>query len=135
MKKKHIPVITLASVTVIAVVAIALGTVLLLRKIDGNKQSAPVKTVNKERGIDSKEPPIDNTFGTPKIDTDLNKDAEKIEQEAVSLLNSSPEAAQKKYLEAAKAYKKAGNISKASEMQADAMTAELLVKEQSKQQN
>lgn len=49
-------------------------------------------------------------------------------------MDSDPQAAKQKLLEAGEVYRQAGNIRKASEMSADAMTAELLIQQQQAEQ-
>lgn len=129
MKRQHITIIVLSAIIVIAVSAVAWGTIAILSSIDSNKQeNTPAASEDPK-----KEEEPENTFGDPVIDEDKDKLAEAIEAEAVNLIETNPEQARVKYLEAAEAYKEAGNVSKSSEMTADATTAELLAQQQQSQ--
>lgn len=133
MKKQRTIISILAVIAIAIVIAVSWRTITLLNSIDTGGDSVP--TDKPQLQSEDKNTPVDkDTFGDPKIDQELNRKAEEIDNEAAALMESDPARAKSKYLEAAEAYRQAGNVSKASEMSADATTAELLVAEQKSEQ-
>lgn len=127
MKRQH-TIIILAFATIILIVLTAWGTIALLRSVDNEKEptDTPNSQTEQKKETEGKK---EDAYGDPQIDKGLDEKAKDIEDEAATLMDSDPAEAKKLYLKAADAYKKSGNISKVSEMQANAMTAELLVEE------
>lgn len=129
MKKQHIINATLATIAVVTIAATAWGTAALLRSVDSS-QGAMAETTHQ------KKIPENNLIRTDEfketIDDEVNKRAETIATEAARLLDSDPVAAEQKYREAKDAYSQAGNVAKASEMDANATTAILLAEQSHK---
>lgn len=117
MNKRQITIIIIA---ILAVVATAIGTVAALNYFDGKEKTTTTTVGNSDKKAE--EEPIKEFTET--IDEDKNNQAKTIEESAMSLMESDPSAARKKYLEAEKAYKEAGNMGKVGEMRANALSAQ-----------
>ena len=123
MKKSHI---TILVITLIATIAVGGSTIALLSYLNRQKE-APTPTAPKD------ETPAYEPFVEP-IDETLDKQARALEAEAAGLMSQEPLKAQEKYTEAANIYEQAGNVAKAGEARASALTAALLVEEQNTEQ-
>lgn len=114
-----------------ATVVAAAGTFALLNFINEKKEGdQPEINVNE---------PLEETSAkdelAPVIDEQKNSVAQAIDREATDLMESDPVSAKEKFSEAESAYREAGNELKASEMNANAMTAQLLAEQKSQQEN
>lgn len=117
MNKRQITIIIIA---ILAVVVTAISTVAALNYFDGKEKTTTTTAGNSDKKAE--EEPIKEFTET--IDEDKNNQAKTIEKSAMSLMESDPSAARKKYLEAEKAYKEAGNMGKVGEMRANALSAQ-----------
>lgn len=126
MKKQPPIIIALVLIVAVTIIAIAWGTIALLRTID-SKKTTNTNTPTQE--FKEEENPVRTDEFKEDIDEALSKEADAIANEAASLMELDPHAAQQKYLEAKETYAKAGNIAKATEMDANAMTAALLIEQ------
>ena len=99
----------------------------------GTVESTEVKSSQQSKNTDDvtvKGPTFEQV-----IDEQKNNIAKRLDEEAASLMSSNPSEAKAKYQEAEDAYRDAGNISKASEMDANSMTVDALIQQQSVEQN
>lgn len=132
--KKNLTIATIAIFSVAITAVVAWGTIALLSSIGDSKKDTPSSSTPEPQPKEEEQPEESPSFGEPSINERLSKKAEAIEKEAASLMESDPAEAQKRYLAAAEAYREAGNVSKVSEMQANATTAEALLDDLAKQQ-
>lgn len=128
MKKQHVIIIILTTIAIAATTATAWGTVAILRSINSQKNTSSESDSKQPTESVEKTVRTDELEETP-IDKEADKKAQILDKEAADLMSSDPQSAHQKYLEAKEAYSLAGNVSKASEMDANAMTATLLTKE------
>jgi len=119
----------IALMAILITVAVAVVTITILSRLDRSGTSSNIIPEENHTEEVSEDPFREI------IDEEKNNQAKLIEKEASSLMESDPSKAKEKYLEAREAYNDAGNSPKASEMDANAMTADILMKQRVEQQN
>jgi uncharacterized protein YycO len=110
----------MVGVAFIGVTIFATGTVAVLNYMDSQQKNSDTNSAKTKKKAEQE--PMQEF--KEDIDENKNAKAELIEESAMSLIESNPKEAHKKYLEAEKAYKEAGNMGKVGEMRANALSAQ-----------
>lgn len=110
----------MVGVAFIGVTIFATGTVAVLNYMDSQQKNSDTNSAKTKKKAEQE--PMQEF--KEDIDENKNAKAELIEESAMSLIDSNPKEALKKYLEAEKAYKEAGNMNKVGEMRANALSAQ-----------